>query len=155
MKRLLVFATDTRKLKPAALKLRAQDCTVHICDATKFTPADLVTSYDAIVLLDESEMVRSVYEAYNARQDKEKQIQIIERFDFDPSEVDEKKAAELEGRPVWSEMTVKELLEYAMHEYGAKLLGNKAEIIAKVDQLWREKKRAEADSATDEVKSEG
>jgi hypothetical protein len=132
---ILLFGTDGDKLKAAAIHLRAEGHVAHLRNPIRFDPNEVEPSYDVVMLLEPSDSVRSAYEAYNSRQDCEKQIVVEERLDFNPPTARELDV--MAGKPHWPDMTTKELIEYARDNFDKKVLGRtKAEIMQAVDLLW-------------------
>lgn len=145
---ILLFGSDGERLKAAATKLRSEGHTVHLRNPRGFRTGELETSYDAVLLLEPADVVRGAYEAFNTRAEQlgQPQIRVEERLDFNPPTARELDS--MSGKPHWPDMSVKELIEYALVNYDKKVLGRtKAEIIQAVDLLWRKANSKPASSA--------
>jgi hypothetical protein len=147
MANVLVYGSDSERLKGAAAKLRSQGCKiVNLRDHTRFRIGEVEPSYDAIILLEPCDIVKNAYEAYNSRVSDDKKLEIREEYSFQA--LTPKEMAAAENRPYWPDMTVKELLEYALENFEVKLIGStKKEIIDRVDLLWKEKNSKRVDAA--------
>jgi hypothetical protein len=136
---ILIYGTDMERLKAAGAKIRSRGIAAHIRDSSKFQLIDLEPSYAAVILLDPNDVVKGAYEAYNSRVSDDKKLEIREEYEFEA--LTSAEMAEVESRPHWQDMTVKELLEYAFHNFGVKIIGStKREIIERVDALWRQER---------------
>lgn len=143
---ILLFGTDSSRLKAAAIHLRAEGHTAHLRNPRAFNPNEVEGNYDAVFLLEPAEVVAAAYEAYNDRRDDGKQTNVEERLDFNPPTARE--LDKMAGKPHWPDLTVKELIEYALENYDVKVIGKtKAEIINSVNLLWV---AANADAGVDE-----
>lgn len=145
---ILLFGTDSEKINAAAISLRSEGHRVNHRNPVAFNPLEIEV-VDVVILLEPAEVVKDSYAAYNTRQGHGKQVQVEERFDFNPPS--DRELHEMAGKPYWPDMSVKELIEYAQEHFDKKVIGRtKNEIIAAVDQLWsadRESKRPTADQS--------
>jgi len=154
---ILVFSEDSEKLVSYLTERRAEndDKTVRFFarNPRLFRISDMERARKA-VLLDDSEHSQTIAEAYADRNSKaveaeQTEVEMVESYE----PLTEEQKQELRGgMPDFTKFTIQELLEYAEAEFGEKVIGaKKADIVNKVQQLWKEAQAGEGNAAPKEV----